>query len=107
MRQMHAKQCSFERLPAMIPTASPKSIWAWPGGWANGTNLPPSSPHPTDIILHSRVAAGEAVLVAKPLPDPPGRMPLLRRRRIVGLDIASITPINGPSFGRPTGFVRT
>ena len=37
------------------------------------------------IILHHRVAAGEAVLIPQPFENPLRRMPLLRRRRLVGL----------------------
>jgi hypothetical protein len=30
------KTCSFIRTPPMTPMHSPKSTWAWPGGWASG-----------------------------------------------------------------------
>jgi hypothetical protein len=36
-----------------------------------------------DVVLQRRVAAGEAVLIAQPLPDPLRRVPLLRRCRLV------------------------
>ena len=45
--------------------------------------LAPPSPLDPDVILHHRIAAGEAVLVAKPLKNPLRRMPLLHRSRPV------------------------
>ena len=47
--------------------------------------LPPSRPADPHIVLHHRVAAGKAVLVAQPLEDPLRRMPLLHRRAPVRL----------------------
>ena len=33
------KQWAFYSTPPMIASASPKSHWAWPGGWDRGTNI--------------------------------------------------------------------
>ncbi len=38
-----------------------------------------------DVILHHRVAAGKAMFEPQPFENPLRRMPLLRRRRLVGL----------------------
>jgi hypothetical protein len=53
------------------------------GQWNEG--LPPPRPDPAHIVLHRRVAAGKAMLVAKPPPNSLRRMPLLDRRRLVGV----------------------
>ena len=34
-----AKQWAFCSTPPMTTRASPKSHWAWPGEWDNGTNI--------------------------------------------------------------------
>ena len=76
------KKWIFCRTPPITPTASPKSTCAWPGGCDSGTNVSrPRARGDPDIILHHRVAAGEAMLVAQPLEDPLRRMPLLHRRQ--------------------------
>ena len=47
------------------------------------------------------------MLVAQPLEDPLGRVPLLLRPVLVVRQNASITPVKASSFGRNGGFVRT
>ena len=39
VRQVEAEEVDLLRdTPPITATASPKSTWAWPGGWASGTN---------------------------------------------------------------------
>ena len=33
------KKWILHRVPPIVATASPKSTWAWPGGWASGTKV--------------------------------------------------------------------
>ena len=47
--------------------------------------LAPSRPAEPDMVLHHRISAGKAMLVAQPFEDPLGRMPLLHRRCPVSL----------------------
>src|SRR3978361_2373064 len=66
--------------PSSVTSASPKSTWASPGGWASGTKT---------SALRSRddgQAASAAVLVAEPLEDAVGRVPLLPGGLLVGLE---------------------
>ena len=48
-------------------------------------HLPHPLPPLADVVLHDRVAAGEAVLGPQPLVDPLGRVPLLGWRGAVRL----------------------
>ncbi len=58
-----------------------------PGGMRQRhEGLPAFGASDPDVVPHHRHTAGIAVLVAQPLEDPLGRMPLLRRRRPVGLE---------------------
>ena len=59
-----------------------------------------------DVILHGRVATGEAVLGTQALKDPLGRVPLLRRCARSAAKIASMIAVNASSFGREGGLVR-
>jgi hypothetical protein len=52
--------CSFMRTPRMMPTHSPKSTCAWPGGWARNEDLARSGASDPHVILHHRIAAGVA-----------------------------------------------
>ena len=56
-------------------------------GWMRQRHERLAAPRPAepDIILHHRVAAAKAMLVAQPLEDPLRRVPLLHRPRPIGL----------------------
>jgi hypothetical protein len=67
-------------------------------------HLPHPLPPLADVVLHDRVAAGEAVLGPQPLVDPLGRVPLLGRRRAVLLQ----DPVDGRGERpEPPGYRRT
>ena len=63
VRQVEAEEVDLLLDTPITATASPKSTWAWPGGWASGTN---TSWVPgmllAQVIFDDRVAAGKAVL---------------------------------------------
>ena len=57
------------------------------------------------VCLHDGVAAGEPVLVTKPVEDPLGRVPLLARGSASSRSQASMISVNPSSFGRLIGAV--
>ncbi len=68
----------------MTTRASPKSHWAWPGGWDNGTNISsgPAAMLP-DVVLDDGVPAVKAILVPEPLVDALRRVTLLLRNAVI------------------------
>ena len=73
--------------PSRMTSAWPKSTWASPGGWASGTKTSADRSLPGgDGLLDDGQAALVAVLVAEPLEDPAGGVPLLPGGLLVGLE---------------------
>ena len=56
------------------------------GGWASGTKTSRPGARQADVILHDRIVAGKPVFDPQLFENPLRRLPLLRRRRLSGLE---------------------
>jgi len=86
LRQIHAEEVDLLPYAADHRDRLAKIHLAMPGRMRQRhERLAAPRPAKPDIILHHRVAAAKAMLVAQPLEDPLRRVPLLHRPRPIGL----------------------